>query len=90
MHTALVFCKLPLQSVPGYAPHAANQAHMATATTPALTYLWSNKCSSVRLLRRQHEPDQTRFALAGKMADVCQALDALAVESRMIAHLFNE
>ena len=84
MHTALVFCQLPLQSVPGYASHAANQAHLVTAITHAPTSLWGNQCSNVRLLRRQHEPDQTRFALSGKMADVCQALEALA--ARELAH----
>lgn len=84
MHTALVFCKLPLQSIPRYTSHAANQACMDIARASTPPFFWGNECSNVRLLRRQHDPDRTRFALSGKMADVCQALDALA--ARELAH----
>lgn len=78
MHTALVFCKLPLQRVPFCKPDAANQCDANTEIAPYLP--WSSRTSNVRLLRCPYDPDQTRFALAGKMADVCQALDKLAAQ----------
>lgn len=78
MHTGLVFCPLPLKRLSDQQRHAANHELLDCIALDAGTPRPSHKLSNVRLLRCKHDPDQARFALSGKMADVCQALDIMA------------
>lgn len=64
------FCPLPLPTVCPHPRRAANteQLHPLAAV------------GNVRLLRRAHEADTSRFVMSGRLADVCQALERLASE----------
>ena len=78
----LSYCHLPLARVPQVVDCASNDAsQLATAVGP----MDISRASNVRLLRSTQESDSARFVLAGKLADVCAALDLLAAEETRIA-----
>ena len=53
-----------------------DQVHGLTMSLPP-----SSAChGNVRLMRRPKDTDRARFALSGKLADVCAALEALAAQ----------
>ena len=70
-------CPLPLASLTIAATGAANAD---TLNQPPATSLEICCTENVRLMRRSQDCDTTRFALAGKLADVCAALDELAAQ----------
>lgn len=83
----VLHCPLPLPRLES-AALASNQALFGVAPP----YMDGHAChANVRLMRRSKEVDGNRFALSGKLADVCAALDALAEQEmrnawRIAAH----
>ncbi|GEM_PF-1276494 len=68
-------CELPLPRSTCRPRVASNQDqfHALTMSLPP-----SSAChGNVRLMRRPKDTDRARFALSGKLADVCAALEAL-------------
>lgn len=61
---------------------AANDAQWEPLQ-PAVSTAACNHQGNVRLLRRRHDADGTRFALAGKLADVCRTLDWMAAQEAL-------
>ena len=71
-------CELPLPRSTCRPRVASNQDqfHALTMSLPP-----SSACpGNVRLMRRPKDTDRARFALSGKLADVCAALEALAAQ----------
>lgn len=71
-------CELPLPRSTCRPRVASNQDqfHALTMSLPP-----SSACDgNVRLMRRPKDTDRARFALSGKLADVCAALEALAAQ----------
>ncbi|MDH0363554.1 hypothetical protein [Comamonas aquatica] len=71
-------CELPLPRSTCRPRVASNQDqfHVLTMSLPP-----SSAChGNVRLMRRPKDTDRARFALSGKLADVCAALEALAAQ----------
>lgn len=75
----LIYCDLPLHRVHHAQLHASNQAHLVVLPAP-LNDAAAMANQHVRLMRRATDMDSTRFALSGKLADVCAALDQLAAQ----------
>lgn len=71
-------CELPLPRSTCRPRVASNQDQFHAPTTPLPA---SSAChGNVRLMRRPKDTDRARFALSGKLADVCAALEALAAQ----------
>ena len=77
----------PLESVTtAFASNQASFHEISACAAPC------ESCTgNVRLMRRSKDQDGNRFALSGKLADVCAALDALAAQEtrnarRIAAH----
>lgn len=73
-----VYCEIPLTRLEDTRCTASNDNHFAPST-PALSKAAAIR-SNVRLMRGSKESDNTRFALSGKLSDVCAALDQLAAQ----------
>lgn len=74
----LLHCNLPLTRIDAASDAASNQT---TFTDIPYVPLDCNAYSgNVRLMRRTKDGDNQRFALSGKLADVCAALDELAAQ----------
>lgn len=71
-------CPLPLPHLESAAASASNQALFCDTSFNTATC--KNCTGNVRLMRRSKDQDNNRFALSGKLADVCAALDALAAQ----------
>ena len=79
------YCQLPLLRIQPLATKASNDEPLNTTldfVTQAIT-----ATSNVRLMRRGKDQGSTRFALSGKLADVCAALDQLAAQETRNARL---
>lgn len=74
----LLHCPLPLPHLESAAASASNQALFCDTSFNTATC--KNCTGNVRLMRRSKDQDNNRFALSGKLADVCAALDALAAQ----------
>lgn len=71
-------CELPLPRSTCRPRVASNQDQLHALTMPQPA---SSAChGNVRLMRRPKDTDRARFALSGKLADVCAALEALAAQ----------
>lgn len=74
------YCTLPLARLPNAITAASNEAQLGCLeSTPTLQQAHIHQ-GNVRLMRRTKDMDNTCFALSGKLADVCAALDALAAQ----------
>ena len=76
----MTFCPLPLPFVataPDTVASNDSQLHIAATQMPAH--------GNVRMLRRAHEADNTRFVLSGKLSDVCAALEQLVNQEQRYA-----
>ena len=82
-------CPLPLPHIETARTSASNQNTFCDVSLRTVT---CKTCTgNVRLMRRSKDKDSNRFALSGKLADVCAALDALAEQEmrntwRVAAH----
>lgn len=74
----LIYCELPLSRVGLSHLGASNQDQLLGLPVPLKSAAMG--CNNVRLMRRAKDIDNTRFALSGKLADVCAALDQLAAQ----------
>ncbi|WP_368921538.1 hypothetical protein [Comamonas aquatica] len=71
-------CELPLPRSTCRPRVASNQDQFHALT---MSLRPSSAChGNVRLMRRPKDTDRARFALSGKLADVCAALEALAAQ----------
>ena len=68
---SMTFCQLPRSRITT-ATMASNEAHFLPQALP----------HNVRLLRRAHDPDRTRFVMSGRLSDVCAALEQLAEQEQ--------
>jgi hypothetical protein len=68
---SMTFCQLPMSRITT-ATMASNEAHFLPQALP----------HNVRLLRRAHDPDRTRFVMSGRLSDVCAALEQLAEQEQ--------
>lgn len=73
----LIYCKLPLNRVHSFCGVASNDSRAITLHPISDE---AGNPSNVRLMRRAKDNDSTRFALSGKLVDVCAALDQLAAQ----------
>ena len=74
----VIYCQLPLNRVKQVRLIASNDAQILAA--PQATCVAVAAHSNVRLMCRSKDGDNTRFALSGKLSDVCAALDQLAAQ----------
>lgn len=74
----VIYCQLPLNRVKHVRLIASNDAQILVP--PQATCVAVAVHSNVRLMRRSKDSDNTRFALSGKLSDVCAALDQLAAQ----------
>lgn len=73
-----IYCELPLNRVGNEHVNASNEKNFH-----GFVYAIRNAAvsdSNVRLMRRPQEDDNTRFALSGKLSDVCAALEQLEAQ----------
>lgn len=79
----LTHCELPLRRVRPAHLRASNQDQLLGLPAPLNDAAMAS--NNVRLMRRAKDSDTTRFALSGRLADVCAALDQLAAQENRSA-----
>ena len=73
-----LICTLPLARVPQASLVASNDDQLHTGESALCT---ATSCAAqVRWMCRAKDAGSSRFALSGKLADVCAALDELAAQ----------
>lgn len=81
----ITFCKLPLPRLPHIDFSARNQDYFHNLLLQQPKDPFNHfQASNVRFMKRPWDKDHNRFALSGKLSDVCAALDAMA-ESEALA-----